>query len=305
MTSPNIDLETQVYINSESEFNYLRLRGFLDRVLGFITGHNMHLLSFTEIVDKLRLRESIYRGLQDIPIAHIVGSTGRYNEFTRHFFPYSLDKRDKERWRKIYTLAVTGKGFPPIEVYKIDQIYFVHDGNHRVSVAKDLGWETIQANVTELPCAIPLTPDVEPDALLIKEEWAYFLERTHLDQTRPDSKEHLRLTEPGGYQSLLRHIKLHLSMMHQNGQTVGNDKLDGSLERAAADWYDHVYQPAIAAVRQSDIMRHFPGRSEGDLYLWLVRHQEALRRNHDFDALHLSDQVTVFLQTVERLKMES
>jgi hypothetical protein len=70
------------------------------------------------------------------PLRNITGSTGRYEDFTRHFLPRSGDTRNKERWRNIYTLAETGKGFPPIDVYKIDQVYFVKDGNHRVSVER-------------------------------------------------------------------------------------------------------------------------------------------------------------------------
>ena len=106
------------------------------------------------------MKQAIYRGLQDIPVKNIVGSTGRYEDFTRRFLPRRSGKRDKERWRNIYTLAVTGKGFPPIDVYKIDQVYFVKDGNHRVSVARELGWKMIQAHVTELPS--PISLDLDP-----------------------------------------------------------------------------------------------------------------------------------------------
>lgn len=296
MESINIDAETLAYIKSESEFSQARLKGFLEIVMGLITGHNMHLLSFDEIVEKLRLTQSTYRGLQDIPLDHIAGSTGRYEDFTRHFLPRTGDRRDKERWRNIYTLAVTGKGFPPIDVYKVDQVYFVKDGNHRVSVARKLEWPTIQAYVTELPSSISLKPDVAPRELLIKEECAYFLEQTHLDQTRPDSKDHIDFTELSGYRNLLHHIELHrnlLSLLLTPGSAQA--KLPVSLPEAAADWYDNVYLPISAAVRTLGVISHFPNRSETDLYMWLIQHQAELREQHDLAKLQLSEIVQEFL----------
>ncbi len=295
----NIDLEARAYIRSESEFSSARVKAFLQMFMGMIRGHNMHLLSFSEVIEKLRLNQSVFLGLQDIPIENIVGSTGRYEDFTRHFLPRTGDKRDKERWRKIYTLAVTGKGFPPIDVYKIDQVYFVKDGNHRVSVARELGWETIQANVTELPSSISLEPDVEPKDLLIKEECADFLEKTELNKTRPDSKEHIDFTEVGGYQRLLKHIELHRYLMDRAraGGPEGGSPV--TVPEAAADWYDNVYLPVITTVQESDLIKYFPGRSESDLYRWLIHHQPELRDYHGFTRLDLPKEAKEFLESVD------
>lgn len=293
MESLNLDQNSRAYIKSESEFNHVRIQGFLERMMGAITGRNMHLLSFNEVVEKLRLDQTIFLGLKDIPLKNIVGSTGRYEDFTRTFLPRSGDKRDKERWRQIYTLAVTGKGFPPIDVYKIDQVYFVKDGNHRVSVARDLGWDTIQANVTELPSSISLEPDVRPDDLLIKEECAYFLEETQLDKTRPDSKNRIDFTTPGGYQRLLKHIELHRYMLeNMQGKSV-------SRAMAAVDWYDNVFLPIIEIVQKMDVIKHFPGRSESDLYRWVIQHQEALRQRHGLEEGGLPNMAQEFLNSVE------
>jgi hypothetical protein len=290
----NMNIDSLAYIKSESEFGNARMNAFLEMIMAKFTGHNIHLLSFSEVVDKLRLTQSVYRGLQDIPVKNIVGSTGRYEDFTRHFLPRRSDKRDKERWRTIYTLAVTGRGFPPIDVYKIDQVYFVKDGNHRVSVARDLSWETIQAYVTELPSVISLEPDVEPKDLILKEECAYFLEETQLLVTCPESKEYIDFTEPGGYQRLLRHIELHRYLLQRN-----SDRQDAiPLPDAAADWYSNVFTPLINAVRDSEIIKMFPGRSESDLYIWLVQHQQPLRDRNGLGRLPLPMAAKEFLESV-------
>lgn len=299
MDSNHLSAEAITYIRSETEFNRAKVKGFLEMMLGLITGHNMHLLSFDEVIKKLNLKEAAYLGVQDIPLENIAGSTGRYEDFTRHFLPRSGNEREKERWRNIYTLAETGKGFPPIDVYKIDQVYFVKDGNHRVSVARALGWETIQAHVTELPTSISLAPDVEPDELLIKEECAYFLTRTRLDRTRPDSKHHLDFSEPSGYWRLLKHIELHRFYLEkERGRPLADDP-DAAFQLAAADWYDHVYLPMLEAVRQMDVIKDFPGRSESDLYMWLIRHQAALREQHNLEKIDLPEVVEEFLHSIE------
>ncbi len=295
----NIDVESMAYIRSESEFSRARMRGFVETILDLIKGHHMHLLSFDEVVGKLRLKQAIYRGLHDIPVKNIVGSTGRYEDFTRRFLPRSGVKRAKERWRNIYTLAVTGKGFPPIDVYKIDQVYFVKDGNHRVSVARDLGWETIQAHVTELPSPISLDPDVGPDELLIKEECAYFLEKTQLDKSRPESKESIDITAPGGYRRLLNHIELHRYLLEEEqGDPLAEDK-ETAFQLAAASWYDNVYLPIIDAVRQVHILDQFPKRTETDLYIWLIKNQAALRKRHNLGDLDLPSAVGFWLAYVK------
>lgn len=299
MDPSNLNVEKITYIRSESEFNRAKVKGFLEMMLGLITGHNMHLLSFDDVIRRLNLKQSIYRGVQEIPIKNIAGSTGRYEDFTRHFLPRSSNEREKERWRNIYTLAETGKGFPPIDVYKIDQVYFVKDGNHRVSVARALGWESIQAHVTELPTSISLSPDVEPDELLLKEECAYFLEKTQLDKTRPEAKQHIDFSEPSGYDRLLRHIELHRYLLEkERGQPLA-DNPDLAFHLAAVDWYDHVYLPMIETVRQMGVIKHFPGRSESDLYMWLIRHQNALREQHNLEKIELPEAVTEFLHSIE------
>ena len=299
MDPSNLNAKDLTYIRSESEFNRAKVKGFLEMMLGLITGHNMHLLSFDEVVKKLNLKQSIYCGVQDIPLKNITGSTGRYEDFTRHFLPRSGNEREKERWRNVFTLVETGKGFPPIDVYKIDQVYFVKDGNHRVSVARALGWDTIQAHVTELPSPISLAPEIEPDGLFIKGECAYFLEKTQLHLSRPEAKQHIDFSEPGGYQRLLKHIELHRFMLEkERGQPLADDPA-AAFQLAAADWYDHVYLPIIEVVRHMKVIKHFPGRSESDLYMWLIRHQAALRAHHDLEKVDLPEEVAEFLHSID------
>lgn len=94
---------------------------------------------------------------QCIPLDRIIGSTGRYRDFTRHFWP--RDEVSMERWVRIDVTMAEMVGVPPIEVFQIGGVYFVSDGNHRVSVARASGFTEIEAYVTRIMADVDLQPD--------------------------------------------------------------------------------------------------------------------------------------------------
>ncbi|HEX9090347.1 MAG TPA: universal stress protein, partial [Anaerolineales bacterium] len=159
----------------------------------------------------------------------------------------------------------------PIEAYELGEVYFVDDGNHRVSVAKQLGAKEIQAYVTEVHSRVPLSPDIRPEELILKFEYADFLENTNLDQTRPGAD--LSVTVPGQYEILQEHIAVHRYYMGMEQQH------DIPPFEAAVDWYDKVYLPVVIIIRDHGLMFDFPKRTEADLYLWLSEHKAALEEN--------------------------
>jgi nucleotide-binding universal stress UspA family protein len=208
----------------------------------------------------------ISRGVQDIPIKSIVGSVGRVTDFTRMFLPRQDD--DANRWARVKLAMTDSVGLPPIEVYQIDQVYFVLDGNHRVSVARELGATHIQAYVTEVLTDVALSPDDKPDDLILKAEYADFLHRTGIHVLHPESD--LRASVPGQYHKLEEHIAVHRYYM-------GLEKKQAiSQEEAVSHWYDDVYMPVIRVVRELGVLASFPGRTETDLYIWLMEYRAAL-----------------------------
>ena len=175
------------------DFYSARQMAGIQEVLARLTGKSTELLSYEEVAEKLKLRIQFERGIKMIPLNAIVGSVGRYSEFTRTFLPRRND--DRERWARVKTAMEEGEGVPPIEVYKVGEVYFVIDGNHRVSIAREEGLGTIEARVIEVKTNIPLTPDIQPDDLIIKAEYAEFLEATHIMDLRPNVD--LSVTIPG------------------------------------------------------------------------------------------------------------
>jgi nucleotide-binding universal stress UspA family protein len=250
------------------DFRRARRRAVISELIARLTGKSIGLLSYEEVRQTVRARGSAARGLQEIPLDAIVGSVGRYTDFTRDFLP--LMDETESRWVRVNLAAYDQAGVPPIEVYKIGEVYFVLDGNHRVSVARQLGVTEIQAYVTEVKTKVPLTPDIQPDDLIIKAEYADFLEETRLDELRPDSD--LSVTVPGQYQILLEHIHVHRFFM-------GIDqKREVSFEEAVSHWYDTIYEPIRQMIRDRGILDEFPGRTETDLYIWVSEHRALLEK---------------------------
>ncbi len=228
-----------------------------------MTGKSTELLSYEEVRRKLRATSIVSRGLQDIPLDAIVGSVSRYNDFTRTFLP-RLDS-DQDRWASVKVATADMSGLPPIEVYQIGEAYFVHDGHHRISVARQYKAKEVQAYVTEVKSRVPLSAEIRPEDLIISAEYVEFLSQTKLDELRPDID--LAATCPGQYCKLSEHIEVHRHYMGLEQQR------EIPYEEAVTHWYDTVYCPVIDIIRDLGILYDFPGRTETDLYLWIAKHR--------------------------------
>ena len=238
----------------------------MEQIMARLKGKSGDLLSYEEVRGKLKAKISKRAELRDIPLNAIVGSVGRYSDFTRSFLP--RQDSDEGRWARVQIAVKDLGGLPPIEVYQIGDAYFVRDGNHRVSVARQFEATHIQAYVTEVRSRVPLSPDVQPDELILKARYAHFLERTRLDEIRPQAN--LTVTVPGRYQQLIEHIEVHRYFMGLRQQR------EIPYKEAVGRWYDEVYQPVVQVIRARGILRDFPERTGTDLYLWILKHRAAL-----------------------------
>ena len=259
-------MSDELISRARADFSRARFKAFLNRAFAAISGKPTTLLSYDEIKQSLHIGGPIYRGVHTVRVDQIVGSLNRYHEFDRAFLP--AENKLAERWQNIDSAFYKDISLPPVVLYKVGQVYFVVDGHHRVSVARQQGQEFIEAEVRECSTKVNITPDLKPEDLKILGEKVRFLERTGLDDLRPKAK--IRLTIPDGFDRMLEHIAVHHYFM-------GLDlKRDISEKEAITHWYDTVYFPIVKMIRQSKILKDFPGKTEGDLYLWVLDHQRYL-----------------------------
>ena len=251
------------------DFRRARLRAFFGGILGAISGHSRKLLAFDEVREKLHLGGPIYRGVQTVPLSRIVGSVDRYRDFDRAFFP--TQSHTEERWRRVNRAWYLDISLPPIVLYQVGDVYFVVDGHHRVSVARNQGQEFLEAEVREVRARVPLTPDVEADDLEFLGDRVEFLERTQIDRVLPGVE--ISPTVLGGYDRLVEHLAVHRYFLCQ--------ELDRevSSEEAIRHWYETLYRPVVEVIRSSGILEDFTDRTEADLYLWVMDHLHYLRQD--------------------------
>jgi hypothetical protein len=252
---------------AQVDFDKARRQAFWNEVLSFLSSRPNRLLSWDELCDKLGIRGRVYRGMQTVPVDKIIGSVGRYRDFDRVFLP----KQDKTaaRWRSIARAYYDDVSLPPVQLYKVGDAYFVLDGNHRISVARERGIQFVDAEVIEAETKVPVTPELDADDLEIKGEYVHFLDRTQLDKLRPDQS--IEFTIGGAYERLLEHIAVHRYFMGLEQQRFVPE------DEAVCDWYDNLYLPLVYIIREKGVLTDFPGRTEADLYLWILDHQHYLR----------------------------
>jgi len=259
MTTP-LDDKTQ------ADFQQARFKAFMHRVWDSLSGQRTTLLSYDDIKEKLHIGGPIYRGVQTVRVDQIAGSLNRYHEFDRVFMPASNTL--SARWQSVNRAFYEDVSLPPVVLYKVGQVYFVVDGHHRVSVARKQNQLFIDAEVRECSTRVNITPDIRPEDLEIIHDKVHFLERTSLDKLKPEAN--IKLTIPDGFERMLEHIAVHRYFM-------GLDwKRDISEEEAINHWHDHVYMPIVRVIRETNIIKEFPDKTEGDLYLWVLDHQHYL-----------------------------
>ena len=248
------------------DFRAARVKADTEAIFARLKGQSSELLSYDEVRHKLKGIETQKSIRKEIPLDAIVGSVGRQQDFTRAFLP--KNDSHEQRWSRIKMLMNSQQGLPPIEVYELGEVYFVRDGNHRVSVAKDMGLKFLEAYVTPVSVSVPITADLNPDELIIKSEYTDFLGQTNIHKLRCDAD--LNVSIPGQFEMLLEHIQVHHYYMGLN------EKRDVPYEEAVAHWYDEIYQPVITLIRERGLLQAFPERTLTDLYLWLSQYRADL-----------------------------
>jgi hypothetical protein len=254
---------------SRQRFEQARRQATREQMSARLTGKDINLLPFEAIRAELQQQNPAYRGLFEVPLNAIVGSVGRYKSFTRKFLP--LTNNLQERWVAVDALAAH-QGWPPVELYQIGNIYFVKDGNHRVSVARQLGQNVIEAHVMAYPVELTIDPTDNLDHIFIQLGEQNFMAKTGLAERFPD--HHIQFTTPGRYTELLAQIHdLRQILAQIDGETM-------EWETAVAAWYEMVYLPTIQIIGDSTLLADFPGRTEADLFVWLSQHRERLQERY-------------------------
>lgn len=260
---------------SIQDFEKAKGRALFGDIFNMLRPEKKELLSFYDIKSLVKPDAEIYRGMKAVRLNDIVGSEGRYKEFNKMFLPKKEHLRG--RWTSIDQAYLKDVTLPPIRLYKLGEVYFVRDGNHRVSVARSQKMYTIDAEVTELTTRITFTKDTSVDDL--KKEIVNFERERVLRDTKLSEyidMDQIFFTAPGRYDEMVRHILGHKFYMDQ-GKTE-KDKL--SFEAGSKSWFNRVYAPTAEVITEKNILSRFKSRTCADLYIWTVKEWDGLKRKY-------------------------
>lgn len=261
---------------AKNDFNKARMSETFTRIINILNPAKQELFSLYDIKTLIRTKSERYLGMQAVPIEKIVGSEGRYKDFNKTFLPKK--ERIRYRWENVDKAHMRDVILPPIKLYKLGEVYFVRDGNHRVSVAKSRSAKAIDAEVVELESEIELTSEMTKDQILAKVinyEKERFFKQTGLKHIiDPDL---LVFSTPGRYDEIALHINVHKYYMNlDHTQEI-------SIEEAAESWYKMMFLPVCRTIWNEGILSRFPGRTAADMYCWVIRHWSELKNKYGED----------------------
>jgi hypothetical protein len=266
-------MENIFSIRATEDFSKARGRAILSRIQHFMNTDKDKLLSFNDVKEILKPKNQTYMGMRTVPINLIVGSEGRYRDFNKYFLPKS--DHLKSRWVRVDEAHIRDIILPPIQLYEIGGVYFVRDGNHRVSVARSQGIEMIDAEVISLSSEITIDPSMTTDDLrerIIDVEKKAFYEKT--DFGKYTACYDLDFSMPGRYDVIYNHILVHKYYLNQDVSE------EIPFSEALISWYNPVYEPIIKIIKDERLYLNFPGRTPGDLYVWIVKHWDFLKKKY-------------------------
>jgi hypothetical protein len=227
------------------------------------------MLPFEEVVAALGRRGESDLGVRTIPLETIVGTVDRRSGgFDRDFRPVSDTIRG--RWESIAKARSEGVELPPIDVYRIGDLHFVQDGHHRVSVARALGDETIQAHVRLVLTELGASRELEIRDLPLKRHERVFHERVPLS---PAKRKRIALSDEWRYAQLASLVEAWgFRASHQRGQLL-------SREQVADAWFDEEYEPVTRVLSE---LGAGGGGTETERYLRVATLRFLLLHTHDW-----------------------
>jgi hypothetical protein len=240
------------------------------------------MLPFEEVVEALGRTGQHDVGLQIVPLDAIVGTVDRGVDFDRGLRPTS--GRLRSRWERIAAAQRRGEALPPVSLYKIGDLYFVRDGHHRVSVAKSLGRDDIDAYVVEVTTRLRLGEETLVSDLPLKDHERLFRERVPLPA---DVRRRIQLTDPWDYGVLSEAVEAWGFRAMQNR----GDYMDRPT--VAHHWFNEEYEPVVELLRAGDLIED--DETETEAYMRVAADRYRVLRTHEW-----SDEVLERLRREER-----
>ncbi|MGL4254028.1 MAG: hypothetical protein ACRCR2_08295 [Fusobacteriaceae bacterium] len=237
-------MTTNSFYQQEAKIAYTKLTKGL---FNFFSVSKTSLKDFLQVQNEKNATTKISLGIQEVPLEKIVGSVHKTADFNSEFIP--INPVTEVRWCNIYAKFLEDGNLPPVSLYKIKDEYFVYDGNHRVSVAKYLNFNKIEAEVTEFMANTQLIEDI------IYNERFFFQRQTEL--------EGIDFLYSGGYEKIIKEIEKFKTVMKLESE---------SMKSLSLMWKKNLFNPITKIFHLTDLFHDIPN---GHLYIKVLDYMDS------------------------------
>lgn len=205
---------------------------------------------------KLNYLRQVDRDIQTVEIDKIKGSVGRCLDFDAQFHSKS-GARESTRFKRIKQSMVKGEYYPVVELYEMANEYYILDGHHRISAAKEIGWIFIDAHVVEHLPSKKATTKIRDD----------FEKKTGL--------KGIQLTHQNDYLRLLSQIENYqVKAARDSGGPV-------PIQEAARQWFENIYKKVRAKIEDLKLNDQLTGKTIDDIFVQLCDQLHLRLRKQD------------------------
>jgi hypothetical protein len=259
-------------VDAQHDFMRVRRRATIARLIARLRGEPDDIgvvLPYEEVVEALGFVSERSAGVQVVSLDQIMGSVGRGRDFDRRFRPTS--GRSRGRWEQIAAAARRGEAFPPVDLVKVGEVYFVRDGHHRVSVARALGRADIDAYITEVVTRLDASRAMKLSDLPLKSHERVFFERVPLPAA---ARAEIVLSEPDDYDELAEAVEAWgFRAMQSQGEPLDR-------QQTAELWLETEYRPVVAMLREAGLVHDC---TDTEAYMNVAAERYRLLRTHEWN----------------------
>ncbi|MDX8336040.1 MULTISPECIES: hypothetical protein [Cetobacterium] len=226
----------------------------------FFDRDNKKLKEFKTVEKEDQLSNRVYLGVREVPLSKVIGTVEKAQDFDKDFNP--LRDESKGRWSAVYLKYLETGSLPPVILYKVREEYYVYDGNHRVSVGKNLNFHSIEAEVYEF-----FSEKNEDLDLLSRERFSFEKESglKNIECSRVDS-----------YKDLREEVRKFLDLY-----SLGEEGLERSIT-----WYQRVFIPIVNILVAN--FKKMEAEKNGDIFVEYLKYKNSYKMGNKYERGYLN-----------------
>ncbi|WP_407536751.1 hypothetical protein [Cetobacterium somerae] len=220
----------------------------------FFDRENRKIKEFSVVEKENQLSNKIYLGVKEVPVVKIVGTVEKAQDFDKDFNP--LREESKGRWSSVYIKYLESGSLPPVILYKVREEYYVYDGNHRISVAKNLNFHSIEAEVYEF-----FSQNNEEIDKLSRERFSF---------EKESGLSNIECSKVENYKKLREEVRKFLNLYF-----LGEENFEKAIV-----WYQRVFTPIVSILISN--FKNLENENNGDIFVEYLKYKNTYRLGNKY-----------------------